>query len=192
MMTQTTPPPPEDIVARLWQQLSRASRDKHHAWRTPAMASVDANGQPHVRSIVLRSALADEWVLQAYTDARSIKCQHLLTNNRVALVFWSPRLHWQLRVQAVCTVHVEGPLVDAAWQKIRHAPSAKDFTLPYAPGQPIELSVQPTLTTVDTPALHFLAVLQFQVCEMDWLELGHAGHRRARITPDGQVTALWP
>lgn len=35
---------PEDIRPQIWKELGRASLDRHHEWRTPVLASADADG----------------------------------------------------------------------------------------------------------------------------------------------------
>ena len=82
-----------------------------------------------------------------------------------------------------------GPEVEALWQRVRQSPSAGDYLAPVAPGTPrVEAMSSPTQASVPPSgppgeATHF-TVLTAQVTEMDWLELGRAGHRRARVQPD--------
>lgn len=184
--------PPDDLVTQIWQQLTRASHDKHHTWRTPALATVDVSGQPQVRTLVLRSVSAEHWQLMAYTDVRSAKCQQVRHDSRAALLFWSPRLHWQLRVQVETQLHVDGPVVDAAWQKIALSASAKDFLSEASPGSVLASSAMGGTPSTAHAQPHALAVLQFQVHAMDWLALDRAGHCRAHIDATGHVTPLWP
>lgn len=35
---------PEEIRSQIWKELGRASLDRHHEWRTPVLASADADG----------------------------------------------------------------------------------------------------------------------------------------------------
>ena len=63
--------PPENLVSRVWQELMRATKDRHHAWRRPAFATLGVDGFPQVRTIVLRDADQSKSTLQAYTDSRS-------------------------------------------------------------------------------------------------------------------------
>jgi len=69
----------EDLAARLWKELARATQDRHHDWRTPVLATQGVAGSgPQARTVVLRRAEAATWTLRVYTDARSPKCSELI------------------------------------------------------------------------------------------------------------------
>ncbi len=163
----------------MWQELQRATQDRHHEWRTPALASLGLDGAPQVRTVVLRHADPALWQLTFYTDSRSTKVLELQKNSQVTLVFWSKRLGWQIRLQTRVTVHTDGPEVAAAWGRVQQSPSAGDYLSLVAPGSPLQLQA-------DSPGQseqHHLAVLSAQAMSLDWLELARAGHRRAFMTP---------
>lgn len=185
-------PLPENLVARVWQELIRATKDKRHAWKRPAFASIGLDGNPQVRTIVLRHANQSLSTLDAYTDLRSPKCQEISKCNRAQLAFWSERLSWQLRVSVDASIHRHGDLVDSAWASVSQSKSSKDYLGNQAPGSLMSLNkIDDEFHSEGTPN-HHLAVLSFKVISMDWLELGKDLHRRAQINLDGTVTALNP
>jgi len=106
---------PDHLPTRLWQELTRATHDRHHDWRTPILATqgIDQSG-PQARTVVLRHADASAWSLRIYTDARSPKCAELMAQPLAQLTFWSKRLNWQLRVSALATIDFDGEQVKAA------------------------------------------------------------------------------
>lgn len=173
-----------ELPARVWQELQRATVDRHHEWRTPVLASVDADGLPQARTVVLRRADADTRTLTCLTDARSPKCGDLQARPQAALVFWSQRLGWQLRVTAQATVDTTGPAVQAAWERVRQSAAASDYLMPRPPGAPLDPDGSPAPT--GTSDRHHLAIVQLQVTRIDWLELHRDGHRRGRW--DGSST----
>ena len=180
---------PPEMRKRIWQELARAVQDRHHEWRTPVLATVQMGGTPNARMVVLRQVDADLARLIIYTDSRSDKVSELANRSEAMLVFWSKRLSWQLRVRISATVHVTGPLVDAAWERVRQTAAAGDYlsaaapgsTLPAAPA--IKDGTQPTNSSNPT-SQHHLAIIEAQVQEIDWLELARNGHRRARLRAD--------
>jgi pyridoxamine 5'-phosphate oxidase len=183
---------PENLVTRVWQELTRATKDRHHDWKTPSFASIGIDGNPQARTIVLRQANNELWTLSAYTDLRSTKCQELEKYSRAQLVFWSKKLSWQLRVSVNVSIHVKGNLVDSAWASMSKSNSSKDYLSNQAPGSLINSDqTNETLWSKD-PVRHSLAVLKFDVISMDWLELGKDFHRRAKIHPNGKVTPIIP
>ncbi|MCU0655157.1 MAG: pyridoxamine 5'-phosphate oxidase family protein [Polyangiaceae bacterium] len=171
---------PDALPQRLWQELERAPHDRHHDWRTPALATVGLDGQPQARTVVLREARAATQELVLYTDARSPKCAELQASTGALLLFWSPRLRWQLRASGQARVEHEGPAVQATWERMRNAPSARDYLALLAPGAPLE-GPEAHDAQVASGAAHHLARITLTVQRLDWLELRREGHRRAMI-----------
>ena len=68
---------PDDIRSQIWKELVRASRDKHHEWRTPVLATTGLDGLAQARTVVLRHAHTATFELDLYTDSRSAKAQEL-------------------------------------------------------------------------------------------------------------------
>ncbi|MBQ0759306.1 pyridoxamine 5'-phosphate oxidase family protein [Zhongshania sp.] len=165
------------LANTIWSELSRAQADREHPWRTPVLASVDSEGLPQARSVVLRKVCSDTQTLQIYTDSRSPKVKQLQTSAQIQLVFWSSSLNWQLRVSAQAKISRRGPDVDAAWQQVKQSPARQDYLSPLAPGDTLdtELHREPSNT-------HHLAIISATVTKMDWLSLSPAGHQRAEIS----------
>ena len=60
----------EDSCAYAWLMLSRGVKDARAPFHTPTVATVDAHGQPHMRTIVLRSCDPEARRLRFHTDTR--------------------------------------------------------------------------------------------------------------------------
>jgi len=166
------------LSERIWSELERALTDRDHGWRTPVMASVDNQGLPQARTLVLRELDKDQWRLSAYTDHRSPKATQLRQRPHASLVFWSPGLKWQLRVSARVSIQIQGERVEAVWQTLERTSAAGDYLSKTPPGSPL---VEPQTSS---PHSHALGILDFYVLEMDWLELSARGHKRARLNKD--------
>ena len=176
---------PKDIRHQIWKELGRASQDRHHEWRTPVLASTGQDGFVNARTVVLREANAIAGQLEFYTDTRSPKVAELLEQPIAALVFWSARLNWQLRVRAQFSVTTSGPRVEALWQRVKQSASANDYLSPTAPGTALPAVNVPADTLGQTANF---TVLSAQVFEMNWLELSRDGHRCAKL---GAATWEW-
>ena len=172
---------PQDIRQQIWKELGRASVDRHHAWRTPVLATVGCDGSPNARTVVLRKVDASQQTFCIYTDARSAKVSELAKEPEAMFVFWSARLNWQLRVKAEISISTEGPELQTLWQRVQQSASAADYMASAAPGteRPKGYSAEQILC-----GDHYFALLTSQVLQMDWLELGHGRHRRARLSAD--------
>lgn len=172
------------IEAAIWQQLARATQDRHHAWRTPALATVDAEGLPEARTVVLREVDAAQRRLWIYSDARAAKVAQLQRQPQATLLAWSPRLHWQLRLRLRVTLHTGGLALSSRWARVKLSPSVGDYLSAHAPGEPLTDPVPPPPAA---ERAHF-AALEAEVLQIDWLELHRDGHRRARFDGHG---ACW-
>ncbi|NDA52122.1 MAG: hypothetical protein EBX66_06605 [Betaproteobacteria bacterium] len=170
---------PEAIRQRIWQELVRSSRDRHHAWRTPALATLGPDQRPDARTVVLRHVDEAAERLEIYTAMRSPKRAALEQAPWALFLFWSHRLRWQLRVSVRVSVIDTGPRVEQLWSQVKNTSAAADYLSPNPPGSALEACTQ-----VEAPARHWFGIIDAQVCEIDWLELGSVEHRRARLTRD--------
>lgn len=185
----------EEIYHQIWKQLARATHDRHHGWRTPVLATASVNGIVNARTVVLRKARQEgAGVLEIYTDRRSPKVAELVEQSSACLVFWSAKLKWQLRVRVDVSIQTDGPYVESLWQMVKQTRAASDYLGYLPPGEPMPEIKSPDATDkpdIDDAALsdvnepdNYFAVLTAQIKEMDWLELGHGGHRRAQFAAD--------
>lgn len=197
----------EELPSLLWAELVRASRDRHHGWRLPVLATVDAQGAPQARTVVLRDADPASGELLCCTDLRSPKVAQLRADGRGVLVFWCTRLSWQLRAQVHIAVEADGPRVRAAWSRVAGQPAARDYRslLPpgtTAPGEAEATHFAPDGVQAPEPGAaargaaaqpHHLAVLAARVRALDWLDLHrHRGPRRAAVDAHGRARWLVP
>ena len=180
---------PQEIRPQIWKELGRASQDRHHEWRTPVLASTDADGLPDARTVVLRQVDAVDGQLTFYTDSRSPKVPQLQAQAQAMLVFWSARLGWQLRARVTFSVITSGPEVEALWQGVSQSAAAGDYLSPLPPGSVLpqgSSTVNVETVSIETAKAlappHSFALLRAQVLQMDWLELSRDGHRRAQLS----------
>ncbi len=172
---------PQEIRQQIWKELGRATQDRHHAWRTPVLATAAYDGMVNARTVVLRGVDAALGKLLIFTDARSPKVSEILSQQAALFVFWSSRLNWQLRVRVHVSVQTDGPDVEALWQRVSQSAGASDYMGQNAPGT---VQHEPATVPQASSQPSYFAVLNGKVTEMDWLELGREGHRRARLTAD--------
>jgi pyridoxamine 5'-phosphate oxidase len=178
----------EEIVHEIWQQLQRASVDKHHEWRSPVLVTNGLDECPDARTVILRNVNIDAKKLTFYTDSRSPKVAQLLANPNALLVFWSKRLNWQLRIRVTICVETDGELAKNTWQKVKQSPTAKDYLSTEAPGSllqnmpNVDVGVE---SLANSQNQSYFAMLTAQVQSIDWLALNRAGHQRATINNMG-------
>lgn len=182
---------PEEIRQQIWKELGRATQDRHHAWRTPVLATSDQDGWVNARTVVLRKVSANgnerSGTLEIYTDSRSPKVPELANRPDACFVFWSTRLGWQLRVRAEVSIQTDGPYVESLWQSVRQTRAAGDYLGILPPGVALssEQNLADAASASDDTVGGYFAVLTAQVTEIDWLELAREKHRRAKMVGDG-------
>ena len=172
----------EAVEQEVWRQLARATHDKHHAWRSPVLATATGDGAD-ARTVILREADADARVLRIYTDERAAKVAQMMSHPIGTVVMWSPALGWQLRCRVRLAVQSQGLAATSRWALVKLSPSAQDYLSALPPGAPLE-GTAPTLPTLPFPQAHF-AIVEAQVLAIDWLELHRSGHRRAMFDAEG-------
>lgn len=183
-----------DIETAVWQELTRAPRDKHHEWRTPVLATVqagEAGPQADARTVVLREVDRETRTLLLFTDARSPKVAQMAAHPQGTVVMWSKNLGWQLRIGVQLRVETEGLAVLSRWARLKLSPAAQDYMAPSPPGSelpvempaaaqdPLFLSTAFTNPQVPRESREHFAVIAASVQSIDWLELSGQGHRRA-------------
>jgi pyridoxamine 5'-phosphate oxidase len=178
-----------DIRAALWAELTRATHDKHHEWRTGALATVNGDGAD-ARTVVLREAESSTQTLRFFSDARAGKVAQIEAHPLGTLLMWSRRLSWQLRLRVRLSTQTEGLAVSSRWARLKMSPAAQDYLAPLAPGMALPTSgATPEPTTAGAATVSeqraYFALLTAEVLAMDWLELRVTGHRRALFESDG-------
>ena len=160
----------------VWEELCLAAGTREHGWRTPVVASIDSQGLPDARTVVLRRVNLARRTISFFTDKRSPKVAQLREMPRTTIVFWCQKLSWQLRVAGKAMVVESGPEVDEVWQQVAQTAAAGDYLAPQAPG-----SLMDGALAIAGEGSHQLAIVTVCVDAIDWLELSVEGHRRALI-----------
>lgn len=167
-----------------WLEVFEAQRAHNSPGNYLQLATVDAEGRPSMRTVVLRgfTRAGEPWF---FTDARSSKVEHLRRTPAVALLAWWQRTEDQFRLEGRATLHGLEATGEAAvhrhtsWQRLgdRRSP----FLGP-APGSLLGAATSPPITA-GAPPPNFV-VVTVTVARVDWLRLG-AVHRRVRYSLTG-------
>jgi hypothetical protein len=178
------------VVYDAWAELAHAVVKRQHAFHTPTFVSLDLDGAPVARTVVMRAVSTERAEIRCHTDRRSPKIREITRDPRVSWHFYAPELKLQLRLKARATAHFDDQVADDAWAKSSLS-SRRCYLAPNAPGAICEqpspnlpehlLGRIPTLEESLSGRAHFAAVTTI-VDEIDWLWLAADGHRRARFT----------
>ncbi len=152
-------------------RLAAAVTTRRGAWRTPVLSTIDADGAPNARTVVIRAIHPDTRSLEIFTDNRSAKIGEIAAEPRTSLTFWDPVDAEQLRLTGTCAAVADHNLVAQRWDSI----GPRGHALYGEPGR------------------QNFVVLKLQWTVWDWLWIGDIVHRRARFdwSTDGQYSARW-
>ena len=172
------------IRTAVWRELSDATHDRAHAWRTPVLATINGDAAD-ARVVILREVDKDEGRLRFYTDERAHKVAQIRIAPRGCLVMWSPSLRWQVRCHVRLKLNTSGLAVTSRWAKIRLTPAANDYLSNMPPGAPMQDLPDKVSGSGSVSRAHF-AVMSAEVDSFDWLELAPTGNRRAIFDAEGE------
>lgn len=177
------------VVHDAWAELAHAVVKRQHAFHTPTFVSLDVDGAPVARTVVMRAVSTERAEIRCHTDRRSPKIREITRDPRVSWHFYAPELKLQLRLKASATAHFDDQVADDAWAKSSLS-SRRCYLAPSSPGaecaQPSPNLPEHLLGRVPTleeslPGRENFSVISTTVDEMDWLWLAADGHRRARF-----------
>jgi pyridoxamine 5'-phosphate oxidase len=189
--------PRNDLAATLaiaWQMLARGVVDRRSPLHTPMIATTGLDGRPRLRAVVLRGVDAISRTLRFHTDARSDKIAELAADPRIALTGYDAAARVQIRGEGTATVHACDTTADLAWEGSRPF-SRVCYGVEPGPGALIETGGAFRLPSLAEEIAqgreHFRAVI-LRVDSLEWLHLGHEGHRRAHFELGaGEPVARW-
>jgi len=95
----------DGLLEQAWKRLGRGVADRRAAARHPTLATVDADGWPQARTVVLRGADRAASQLTVYTDRKAGKVAELLHTPRAAVHVWDQTAHLQIRAVAEAVIH---------------------------------------------------------------------------------------
>jgi hypothetical protein len=180
----------EEALADAFARLARGVTDRRSPCHTPTLATLAPDGAPSLRTLVLRGFDAEARSLRLHTDARSAKAAAIAADPRCALHCYDAAAAVQLRLSGTATLHRDDALAETAWTGSR-ASSRMCYAIEPGSGTPVE-APPAAPTDPDSGRPHFAAIL-LRFSRLEWLQLNHAGHRRACFgwAPDGRLSATW-
>lgn len=172
------------LYDHLWARLIRGVHDRHAPARHPVLATVNAQGVPQARTVVLREADKQAASLTFYTDLHSAKISELIATPKASLHIWDASAHLQTRIHADVSI-LSGDDVRERWKNVPER-SRSAYSAGPAPGQPIADS----LAYTKTPDQAAFAVLHLDIQSIDALHLG-PDHRRAHFSRADHWAGQW-
>jgi len=178
----------DEVRDDAFRRLAHGAANRRSPFRAPALATVDAQGRPGVRTVVLRAFDPATRLLTLHSDVRTAKIGEVRAGPHIMLHVWDARGQVQLRMWARASLRL-GEAARADWARL-HPASRATYAVAPTPG-----------TALDDPAdadggflpgseafLNF-AVIEAVMDRLDWLHLARSGNRRAQFAWLGGVEA---
>jgi len=183
---------------KAWDVIENGPKDRHSPAHAPVVGTVDEDGAPQLRVMILRDVCRDTRTLRFNTDVRSRKITQMRVNSATSILIYDVAAKVQLRLSGIAQVSKDGDVADTAWSQ--STPFARRcYMAEVSPGSEVLAPSsglpdwiqgrQPSEAQLVDARPHF-ATLLFQAKQLEWLYLANAGHRRARWTWD-DVQGLW-
>lgn len=171
-----------------WSLVNSGVTNRHSPAHMPTVGTVDENGAPQLRIMVLRDVSRETRTLRFHTDLRSIKAGQIRRNSATSVLVYDPAAKAQIRLSGRAIITEEGTVADTAW--MTSTPFARRcYMAEAAPGTPLTTSSsglpdwiegkQPDEDQLADYRPNFAALL-VEIDTVEWLYLANAGHRRAR------------
>lgn len=173
---------------KAWHVIEAGAAQRKSPGHVPTVGTVDRDGSPQLRIMVLREADRPNRRLRFHTDCRSAKVDELGTGGAASVLIYDPVEKIQLRLTCCTRIEFDGADVDTAWQQsttfarrcyMAVAVPGSDSLRPSSGLPKFIESKQPTEVELIGARQNF-AILCLEVVSLEWLYLANAGHRRAR------------
>lgn len=174
------------VLAEACDWLADAARDPAAPLRTITLGTVNEDGAPDLRSVILRDFDAASRRLSVHTDSRSAKFAQIRRRPVVAVHGWDPARRVQLRLSGLATLHAGDPIADAAWRAL--SPFGRQlYRVRQAPGDQVpDPSPHRYSEVPEAEAYAWFSVIVVACHELEVLRLSGHGQTRARFTWQGE------
>lgn len=181
----------DEVRADAFRRLSHGAAHRRSPFHAPALATVDAQERPGVRTVVLRGFDPAARLLTMHSDVRAAKIDEVRAEPHIMLHAWDARGRIQLRVWARASLRL-GEAARTDWARL-HPRSRATYAVVPTPGTPLDDPADADRQRLPgSEAFLNFAVIEAVMDRLDWLHLARAGNRRARFAWLGGVeTASW-
>jgi pyridoxine/pyridoxamine 5'-phosphate oxidase len=161
----------EELKAHLFKGIHK----KGHPFRYGVFASIGLQGEPALRTVVLRH-VSDDLTLRFYTDGRSNKIEQIKNNNRVSLLFYHPKQLLQVKVEGIATIISKKETLQKYWSGVQPN-SRKDYITSLKPGSSIS---HPDAVEYVAEENYF-TILEITPTRIEYLKLKRPNHLRIQF-----------
>lgn len=181
------------VLDTAWTLLEDGVKKNRVPFHVMTLGTVDLDGAPSVRNVVLRTVDREHWRASFHTDIRSPKISHLRAHSRVALVAYSQPLEVQIRLAGRARIHHLDDVSKHAWNLAK--PYSKlCYGSAFGSGELLDVARVPNEEPdfVEALAYERFVVVAIELDQLEWLHLSRNGHQRAAFKREqGRIKSHW-
>lgn len=188
--------PLKNIHNEIWEDLKDGVKNTKSSFHFPVISTIDKDGFPSSRTVVLREINKKNKIISFNTDVRSNKWLEINNNNKVSVNIYDANKKTQIRIIGAATVNYKNKKWDSAWESTPKM-SRECYSTPYSPSTVISKpdDIDINLNQIKTENYEKYKVnfgrVDIKIYSLDWLYLIHSGHRRAKFIYDKKISMVW-
>jgi pyridoxamine 5'-phosphate oxidase len=184
----------KDLFKLVWDALRAGAGAGRSPFSVLQAATVGVDGNPKVRTIVLRDANEDLARLSFHTDIRSEKVRELRERPAISLHGYDSGQLVQIRMEGTTSFVADEAEKMAVWKSSRPRTLIL-YRSPLASGSVIDDPAQPAAKDAANPMLGYenFCLVHVSVRHIDYLDLSSEPHKRAQfhVREDGAFQGHW-
>lgn len=175
-----------------WDILAQGVRVPFTAAHTPTLATI-RDGNPTVRTVVLRAVSRAASMIFVHADRRSSKVQELLAQPSCSLHIFDAGRRVQLRIEAQASIHVDDEIADAQWTALQARLRAQQRRALAAGGELASAAIEIDNVDgmADTERRPHFAAIALHVSALEWQQISSRGPRHARFEIGETAKGCW-
>ena len=186
----------KNIHSQVWEDFKDGVKNTKSSFHFPVISTIDKDGFPSSRTVVLRKIDKKNKIISFNTDIRSNKWNEIINNNKVSVSIYDTSKKTQIRILGKAIVNYKNKIWESAWNSTPRM-SRECYSTPYSPStviskpEDIDINLKKIKTEdYEKYKINFGRV-DIHIYSLDWLYLVHSGHRRAKFIYDKEVSMVW-
>lgn len=186
----------ENIHKEIWSHIENGISDTSSAFHFPSLSTINLQGHPTSRTVVLRYADIKKKIISFNTDIRSQKWSEIKKNKNILIHIYDFKKKTQIRITGLAKLNYKNKNWENAWN-ITSDMSKECYSTPHSPSINIEnpKDIDVNIKNINKSELNQYKInfgrIDISVKKIDWLYLIHSGHRRASFTYKNNIQMNW-
>ena len=184
------------IHKTIWEYLEEGISNSKSGFHFPVVSTIDKNGYPCSRTVVLRKIDKKNKIISFNTDIRSNKWLEMKNNNKISVNIYDSNKKTQIRILGKGILNYNNENWDNAWKSTPNM-SRECYSTLYSPSTIIQKpeDIDNNLKNIKDKEFEKFKVnfgrIDVHIHSLDWLYLIHTGHRRAQFIYDSKISMSW-